>query len=249
MASGWLPPFKRRLAAPALVIAALLVGAPAGAVPPASGVSNPAPCTGRFEDVDADLKKSFDSRVGSPRYRGTPTEVIAAVQAQLVTAKAHAACLDRIAEESLRRGDDVVAVRALARRGSVFDSVRTGLFETHEPALVLAYVIANVASVERAYELWRKKRDQELEGLDADVALSYGKAIALAERKGIATEADRAWRRMAFYSVIWGDERMKRLTEAVVGFSYRDGMFFRAPGRVTSSDVLVPVLPGSGGNR
>src|SRR6185503_16350940 len=84
--------------------------------------------------IDADLKKSFDYESGHHRYAGSSVDVIKKFQADAVDAKKHQAQLQHVIDAY---ASPEWATAAISRQGSLYDSMRTGLYNTRAPQLKL----------------------------------------------------------------------------------------------------------------
>jgi hypothetical protein len=156
---------------------------------------------------------------------------------------------------------------ALARQGTVWDSVRTGLYNTRPPELKMfdAKQEALLKKAEnsdnpdlqaKADEIrvsvqqgWRDAREKELAGADELMVDRYGKSIMVARRYSVSNPAvTRAIRRLAFFTDVIGEAKMKQYTAGVKDLNYTEGMFLRMrPGQVVSPTPqgAPPPLPVS----
>src|SRR5262249_58479697 len=89
---------------------------------------------GAFTLIDQDVRSSFDYDSGHHHYKGTAVEVIKNYQADAVEAKKWYDKLQRVVDDYAA---PEWAAAAIARQGSLYDSLRTGLYETRPPALVM----------------------------------------------------------------------------------------------------------------
>ncbi|MGC4092089.1 MAG: hypothetical protein QM756_30250 [Polyangiaceae bacterium] len=219
---------------------------------------------GEFSLVDEELAKKFDYEAGLHRYRGTVVEVMQKYRADVVEAKKWDEKLQHIV-------DAYVAAEwtaaALARQGTVWDSVRTGLYNTRPPELKMfdakqeallkkAESSDNPDLQAKADEIrvsvqqgWRDSREKELAGADELMIDRYGKSIMVARRYSVSNPAvTRAIRRLAFFTDVVGEAKMKQYTAGVKDLNYTDGMFLRMrPGQVVSPQPVgsPPPLPVS----
>lgn len=223
-----------------------------------------------FTLLDAEIRKNFDYETGHHRYQGTTVDVTTKYRADVKEAEKYFGNPDNPAPMSLQHvikaymsPDWLVA--ALSRQGSLYDSLRTGLFnarpklfsEKEEKILKKFRDSDNPDDQEKAdqYEtkrrdLWRDTRDKELGGADQVMVNRYTQAIALARKYNINNPAvDRAIQRLAFVTDIIGDDKLRSYSQTppkFEDFTYVDGMFLRArPGIVVDSepDPLPPPLP------
>lgn len=204
-----------------------------------------------FTLVDERIRRDFDYDTGHQRYRGTPAEILKEYRIQAAEATRLDADLTRIVNDYLSPKWSVVAV---ARQGTLWDSLRTGLFNTREPelklftkkeerSLELLEEVGTDESLEQAdnfrttrENLWSTNRDRELEDADKLVVARYGKAYTLARRYNVSDPmVGRAIRRLAFMTDLIGNEKMAKHAGAVPSLTYENGMFVRIrPGQVVA---------------
>lgn len=226
-----------------------------------------------FTLQDAEIRRNFDYDSGFHHYKGTPVDVVKKYQADAKDAQKYYDKLERIASLDKSKNaydspDFIVA--AMARQGSLYDSLRTGLFNTREPALVMFTDQENkllkrleesgqdellekaLVYRENKTQLWRKKRDEELKAADQNMVYKYTLAVVLARNFNIRSPAvKKALQRLAFFTDLLGDPKMQEYTAAVekdeaLKFKYENGMFQRTrPGMVVEPEVSVtpPPLP------
>ncbi|HET9930293.1 MAG TPA: hypothetical protein VFQ35_06390 [Polyangiaceae bacterium] len=219
---------------------------------------------GEFSLIDEELAKKFDYEAGLHRYRGTVVEVMQKYRADVVEAKKW--------DEKLQHVIDAYVsaewtAASLARQGTVWDSVRTGLYNTRPPELKMfdakqeallkkAESSDNPDLQARADEIrvsvqqgWRDAREKELAGADELMVDRYGKSIMVARRYSVSNPAvTRAIRRLAFFTDVVGEAKMKQYTSGVKDLNYTEGMFLRMrPGQVVSPQPVgsPPPLPVS----
>ncbi len=212
--------------------------------------------------LDAELKAKFDYETGHHRYKGTVVEVINEYTKDAKDAKQWYDKLQHVVDAYLSQEWATVAI---ARQGSVYDSLRTGLYNTRPPALKMftaaqerglrtAEESDNVELQDKADEIrlqvqtaWRTKRDQELDSADQIVVDRYATAVMLARRYNLSNPAvTRAIRRLAFLTDVVGEGKMSTYTASVPDLGYTPGMFQRMrPGVVTAPepDGLPAPLP------
>ena len=212
--------------------------------------------------LDQDLAKKFDYETGHHRYKGTTVEVISEYRKDAVEAKKWFDKLQTVVDTYVSPEWTPIA---MARQGSLYDSLRTGLYNTRPPALKM-YDKKLESLLKRAEEsgipelqeqadakrvaiqtAWRQARDQELESADRVLVDRYGNAVMLARRYNISNPAiTRAIRRLAFVTDIVGDAKMRAYAASVKDLQYTDGMFQRMrPGLVTvpKADGMPRPLP------
>lgn len=204
--------------------------------------------------LDRQLKKAFDYETGHHRYKGTPVEVLTSYAADAKDAKRWYDQLQGIVD---KYASQRFATVAIARQGSLYDSLRTGLYNTRPPelemftkeqerALRIAENSDNEALLDKAdqirmavREAWRTKRDQELDGADRIVVDRYASAVMLAQRYNLSDPAvTRAIRRLAFMTDVIGEAKLSEYTSANSQVNYSPGMFQRMrPGVFVRPDL------------
>jgi len=142
----------------------------------------------------------------------------------------------------------------VSRQGSLYDSMRTGLYNVRPPALKMfdAKTEALLKRAEtsddpdlqakaddarvRVQEAWRTRRGQEIDGADKVMVDRYGLSVVLAKRYNVSNPgALRAIRRLAFMTEVIGEAKMKQFTSTVKDLNYTEGMFQRMrPGQVST---------------
>jgi hypothetical protein len=196
-----------------------------------------------FSALDQEIATTFDYEAGFHHYQGTSVEVVAAYQNDAD----HAVTLYR----KLQRIVDVYqspewATAAIARQGSLYDSLRSGLYNTRAPQLQIfdpqTEAILRKAEAsdnpdlqekaralrEKVFNAWRDRRDQELNSADQIMIDRYGNAFVLARRYGVSgAGVARATRRLAFFADALGEPKMRSYTANVRDLGYTDGMFQR----------------------
>src|SRR5690606_12206178 len=164
--------------------------------------------------IDADLKKTFDYESGHHRYKGTAVEVVAQYNKDAGKAKEWYDKLQVIVDKYVSQKWATVAI---ARQGSVYDSLRTGLYNTRPPELKMfsddverklriAEESGDPDLEDQADQIrtqvrdaWTKKRDTELDSADRIVVDRYAVAVMLAQRYNLSHESiTRSIRRLAF---------------------------------------------------
>lgn len=206
-----------------------------------------------FSLLDEELQKKFDYEAGFHRYRGTVVEVMNRYRADVVEAKKWDERLQRVIDGYL---SPEWTAATYARQGTVWDSVRTGLYNTRPPELRMfdaqqeallrrAEQSDNPDLQARADEIrvsvqqgWRDAREKELNGADELMIDRYGKSIMVARRYSVSNPAvTRAIRRLAFFTDVVGEAKMKQYTTGVQDLNYTDGMFLRMrPGQTAAPE-------------
>jgi hypothetical protein len=209
---------------------------------------------GEYTMLDQELSRKFDYETGHHRYRGDVAEVIRKYREDVVEAKKWKDKLQHVIDAY---DSPEWATVAVARQGSVFDSLRTGLYNTRPPELRM-YPAALERLLKQAEEsddpdlqekadakrmeiqtAWRTTRDQELDGADAIVVDRYANAVMLARRYNLSNPAvTRAIRRLAFLTDVAGEAKMAQFTAGIPDLGYTPGMFQRMrPGVVTAPET------------
>lgn len=222
---------------------------------------------GAFLLLDAEIRNAFDYDTGHHRFRGTPQQVLNDYQTAAKDAKVWFDRLQRIVDDY---ASPEWGTAAFARQGSLYDSLRTGLYNTRPPELVM-FDKKMEATLKRAEEsdnlelqekadairvqvetAWQQSRDRELEGADRVMVDRYGRAITMARRYNVSNPAIvRAIQRLAFFTDVIGEAKLSNYTQGISELNYTPGMFLRIrPGLVTAPEVggaMPPPAPYSGG--
>jgi hypothetical protein len=218
-----------------------------------------------FTMLDEQITAKFDYESGHHRYAGTANEVVGQYARDVGAAKQWYDALQGVIDAYL---SPEWTVAALSRQGSLYDSLRTGLYNTRPPALKMfdkkqeallkrAEESDNPALQEAADKLrvdrqtdWRTRRDQELDGADTIMVDRYANSVALGRRYNVSgPPVVRAIRRLAFVTELIGEAKMKQFTMGVKDLSYVDGMFLRMrPGQSSTPTAQgmpepAPALP------
>jgi hypothetical protein len=213
-----------------------------------------------YATIDERLKSTFDYDAGFHRYKGTPVTVIGSYNKDAVTAKKWYDELQRVVDAYLSPKWTAVAV---ARQGSLYDSLRTGLYNTRPPELRMfdrkteallkkAEQSDNLDLQEKAdavrvkvRQAWRDKRDQELRSADRILVDRYSNSVVLARRYNVSTpQVTHAIRRLAFVAELVGEAQMAQYTSSVQDLNYQPGMFAKMrPGLVVAPAPQVRPAP------
>lgn len=133
----------------------------------------------------------------------------------------------RLEDEVIKKYESLEWVpAAFARQGSIFDTLRTGLYNTvrvklftrqqerlldtmrdsgREDLMMKADELEDVAR-----DFWRDKKQQELDGADEVMVRRYATAVAYARRYNVKNPAiTKAIGRLAYYTDIVGDAKMR----------------------------------------
>ncbi len=217
-----------------------------------------------YRMLDKELKSKFDYETGHHRYKGSVVDVIKEYTDDATEAKAYYDELQGIVDKYVSQKWATIAI---ARQGSVYDSLRTGLYNTRPPelkmftaqqekALRIAEESDNIDLQDKAdqirmdvNEAWRKKRDQELDSADRIVVDRYAVSVMLAQRYNLSDESlTRSIRRLAFLTDVAGEAKMSEYTASNKDLNYQPGMFQRMrPGMFEAPEVNAlprPTPPG-----
>ncbi len=206
---------------------------------------------GEYSMLDKQIEQSFDYDTGHHHYKGTAVAVIKKYRADAVDAKKWKDKLQHVVDAYVSPEWTAVAV---ARQGSVYDSLRTGLYNTRPPALKMfdahtEKLLDQAANSSRpdlqekadairvkVEQQWRATRDKELDSADNVMVNRYATAVMLARRYNISNpEIARAIRRLAFFTDVIGEAKMGQYASGVKDLNYTPGMFPKMrPGLVTS---------------
>jgi len=220
---------------------------------------------GAFTLTDQDIRSSFDYDTGHHHYKGTAVDVISTYQKDAVEAKKWYDKLQHIVDDYAA---PEWAAAAVARQGSLYDSLRTGLYETRPPALIMfdkktekllkmAETSDNPDLQEKAdaartnvQNAWRDKREKELNSADEIMVDRYANSVMLARRYNVSNPSVvRAIQRLAFFTDVIGEAKLAQYGGRVKDLNYTPGMFLRIrPGLDTAPEANgmaspLPALP------
>jgi tetratricopeptide (TPR) repeat protein len=206
---------------------------------------------GEFTLLTQEIEQKFDYESGFHRFKGTTVEVVQQYSAQAGVAKGWYDKLQHVIDAYV---SPEWTIAAISRQGSLYDSLRTGLYNVRPPALKMfdakteallkraensddpdLQAKADEARV-RVQEAWRQKRDQELDSADRIMIDRYATSVTLAKRYNVSNPAVvRAIRRLAFATEVIGEAKMKQFAGGVKELNYTEGMFQRMrPGQVSA---------------
>lgn len=193
--------------------------------------------------IDKTLRASFDYEAGFHHYKGTVVEVIQSYTKDATSAKSW---YDRLGTIVDKYASQKWAAVAIARQASLYDSLRTGLYNTRPPELKMftaqqekALKVAEESGddnlIDKADQIrlsvsdaWRQKRDTELNSADKIVVDRYATSVLLARRYNLShPSVTRAIRRLAFLTDVVGEAKMASYTAANKELKYEAGMFQR----------------------
>src|SRR5258705_5856209 len=93
-------------------------------------------------------------------------------------------------------------------------------------------------------EAWRAARERELNSADEAMIHFYAQSVALAKRYNVRNAAvNRANQRLAFFTDILGEEKMKKYTGGIQGLDYREGLFLQTRPGLVASPPPQPLPP------
>ena len=211
--------------------------------------------------VDEKLKQAWDYDTNHHRYAGVIDKVIQQYNDDLK--KAGDSYFNDLQSVVTSYESRSLSVTAFARQGSLYDSCRTGLYNTRPPGLKLytereekLLKLAESSDREdlqetadairqRRREQWRGARERLLNDADRAMVKFYAQAVVYSRAWNIRTpEIDRAIQRLAFFTDILGEAKMREMSQGIIDpvtkqpFVYEDGLFLRT--RPGMSPLLVP---------
>jgi len=211
--------------------------------------------------VDEELKRTFDYESGFHRYKGTIVEVVQQYTKDAQTAKVWYDKLQKIVDRYVSQRWATIAI---ARQGSLYDSLRTGFYNTRPPelkmfteaqekALKAAEDSDKDALIDKADQIrttvnaaWRTKRDEELDSADRVVVDRYATSVTLAQRYNLSDPTlTRAIRRLAFMTDVVGEAKMATYTASNKDLGYKPGMFQRMRPGVIAPPVALGLPPSA----
>jgi tetratricopeptide (TPR) repeat protein len=220
-----------------------------------------------YIQLDETIAKSFDYDSGHLQYAGNTAEVLAQYRGSAVQAQAHYDSLQRVVDNY---ASPEWATAAIARQGSLYDSLRSALYDVRAPALKMfdkkTEALLQRAENSDSSELqeqadavrmrletgWREARDRELDSADQVMVDRYGNAITLARRYNVSNPAViKAIQRLAFFTDVVGEAKLQQYTARVPSLEYKPGLFMRlrpgliaAPSPAGMAPAAPPPLPG-----
>jgi hypothetical protein len=228
-----------------------------------------------YRAVDARIAKNHDYESGHHRFKGVITDV--RDQFKKCVENDAKKYFDELQDVITRFESFKWTVASRARQGSLYDSCRTGLYNAREPELKLytdqedkllkqlddlcvnqgsddACTKYDTFTAKRRMD-WRQSRDQDLATADKVMVRAYVEAVQWGKHWKVRVDAtDHAIARLAFYTEIIGDQKLRehsdglkdRPTKDSPNFVYVDGMFMRMRRGMTTqvpSEVLPSPLP------
>jgi hypothetical protein len=221
-----------------------------------------------YYPIDERIRAEFDYETGHHRYVGVIDKVKKAFDEDLKKAEGYFNQLQEVISKFESRP---WSVAAKARQGSLYDSCRTGLYNARPPGLKLysekeekLLKLAETSGREELQEQadalrqkrreeWRGARERSLEDADKAMVKFYTEAVVFGRAFKVRNAAvDTAIQRLAFFTNILGDPKLRAFSQGVVDpetkapFQYTDGVFLRTrPGMAPTlkSDELPSPLP------
>jgi tetratricopeptide (TPR) repeat protein/outer membrane protein assembly factor BamD (BamD/ComL family) len=224
--------------------------------------------------VDEEVKKGYDYETGHHKYGGSTQDVIGEYDKsgqQLKVGKYQADAKDAQKYDDLLQ--HIVATypsvewvpAAIARQGTLYDSLRTGLYNATPPAVkyfspkqekLLAQLensgrdnlIAQAQDLrDTVKEQWRAKKERELAGADELMVRRYAIAVALARQYNVRNaQVTHAIGRLAYFTDILGEAKMREYvtktkdpndTMKIRNLPYSDGTYVQSRPGLTATPV------------
>ena len=229
----------------------------------------------QFSLVDDQIHKDYDVETGHHKYAGSVPDIIgSADKSGHVTGgkyQADAALAlkfdDQLQEIVKKYPSQEWVPAAIARQGSVFDALRTGLYNAVPPA-VHYFTPTQDALLKRlegsgipklqdqaddlrtnVKEGWRKKKAVELEGADQNMVQRYAQAVAYARKYNVRNAAvTKAIERLAYFTDIISDAKMREYVTKTKDptdlsgstmLTYTDGMYLQSRPGLTATPPIV----------
>jgi tetratricopeptide (TPR) repeat protein len=221
-----------------------------------------------YTAIDDRIRAEFDYGTGHHRYAGVIDKVVKTYIDDLKKAEKY---FNELQDVITKYESRPWSVAAKARQGSLYDSCRTGLYNARPPSLKLYSAkeekllkLAETSDREDLQETadairqkrredWRAARERQLADGDKPMVKFYTEAVVYGRAFKVRNAAvDMAIQRLAFYTNILGDAKLRDLTQGVLDpetkqpFVYSDGLFLRTrPGMAPQlkNDELPSPLP------
>jgi hypothetical protein len=223
-----------------------------------------------YGPIDERIRAEFDYETNHHRYTGVIDKVVKVYQDDLKKAERYFNQLQEVISKFESRP---WSVAAKARQGSLYDSCRMGLYSAREPGIKLysdkeekliklaessgrddLVEAADALKAKRRLD-WRAAREKQLDDADKPMVKFYTEAVVYGRAFKVRNSAvDTAIQRLAFYTNILGDAKIRDLTQGVLDpetkqpFQYTDSYFLRTrPGMAQQlkSDELPSPLPAA----
>ncbi len=228
-----------------------------------------------FTLVDEEIRDKFDYETNHHRYAGAVDDIVGEYDASGALKKQGK--FQASVKEAAQYKDKLDAIvskyksvewtpAAIARQGTLYDSLRTALYETRPPAL--KYFTAQQENLLKQLEssgrdelqekadkyrddkkdAWRERRDREIAGADEVAVNRYVTAVTIARQFNVRNAAvQHAVARLAYLENVTGDGKMKEYVSKVVDptdadrkrtVTYNDGMFMQARSGLTATPAI-----------
>jgi tetratricopeptide (TPR) repeat protein len=225
-----------------------------------------------FTPVEEEIRKNYDYETGHHKYTGSTEDVIGKFdKSGQEVRKGHyqvdakdAQKYDELLEHIVTTYPSVEWVPAtIARQGTLYDSLRTGLYNATPPAIkyftpqqdrLLAQLENSGRDnlIQQAQDLrdsvkegWRTKKERELAGADELMVRRYATAVALARQYNVRNaEVTHAIGRLAYFTDIIGDAKMREYVTKTKDptdpsksrtLPYNDGMYVQSRPGLTAT--------------
>jgi tetratricopeptide (TPR) repeat protein len=235
------------------------------------------PAEAEFTLLDEDIHEKYDYDTGHHHFAGSVEEIVGKADPktgkQLTKGKylldaEQANKYDLQLEHIARTYQSVDWVpAALARKGSLYDSLRTGLYNTVPPALKfftpkqesqlkmlensgrddLAAQADNIRSTIK--EAWRSNKEKQLGDMDTLMVRNYATAVTEARKFNVRSKwVATAVNRLAYYTDIIGDAKLREYVTSTIDptdpnkqahLTYTDGMFVQQRPGLTATPPAV----------
>jgi tetratricopeptide (TPR) repeat protein len=209
---------------------------------------------------DDDIHAAYDIETGHHKYSGATEEVLAAYKKDAVVAQKYDDLLEHI---STTYPSLEWVPAAIARQGTLFDSLRTGLYNAVPPQI--KYFTAKQEALLKQLEAsgrdnlqaqaddlrttvkegWRTKKDTELAGADELMVRRYATAVALARKYNVRNdEVTHAIARLAYFTDIIGNDKMRAYVSKAKDangspLSYTNDMYLQSRPGLTATPTPV----------
>jgi hypothetical protein len=221
-----------------------------------------------FGAIDEKIHAEFDYDTGHHRHAGVIDKVKKSFDDDIKKAEGY---FNQLQEVITKFESRPWSVAAKARQGSLYDSCRTGLYNARPPGLKLytdkEEKLLKLAETsgrddlqeqadairQKRREDWRAARERSLNDADKAMVKFYTEAVVYGRAFKVRNAAvDTAIQKLAFYTNILGDPKLREYSQGVVDpetkapFQYTDGVFLRTrPGMAPplKSDDLPSPLP------
>jgi len=222
--------------------------------------------------IDDELREKYDYETNHHRYTGAVDDIVGEYDAngnlkkpgKLQTSKKEATSQAEKLDHTINTYKSPEwTPAALARQGTIADSIRTALYETRPPAL--KYFTAREEALLKQLEnsgrddlqekadqyrdakkdAWRERRDKEIAAMDEGAVGRYVTAVLLARQLNVGNAAvSHAIARLAYLENVAGADKMQTYVSKVIDptdperkrtVQYQEGMFMQARAGLTST--------------